>query len=91
MLPLLFGWVGVTVLMLILVFVRRRLEARESDWIPITTGGPSDIQQQVTIEKKVHALTPVIHWVEALDVLLLLALAALWIYNGIFTPVKPAL
>ncbi len=89
MLPLIFTWAGVTIVMLILIVMRRTMESHESDWIPITTSHAGDIQQQVQIEKKVHKLTPLIHVVEAIDVVLLLAIAAVWIYNGIYTPPQP--
>ncbi len=81
--PLLFIWLAVTVVMMILMAVRRVLESREQDWLPITTGATEQIKTQEQIERKVHKLTPVLHWIEALDVLLLLAVAGVWIYNGI--------
>ncbi len=89
MVPLIFSWAGVTVVMAILIIMRRVMESHEADWIPITTAHTGDIQQQVQLEKKVHKLTPVIRIVEVLDVLLLLAIVGIWIYNGIYTPPKP--
>ncbi len=83
MTALLISWITVTVVLMVLVVVRRLLESREQDWIPLTSTAPSQIQEQEQIERKVHVLTPVVHWVEALDVLLLAILAALWIYQGI--------
>lgn len=85
MTPLFVSWVVVTLIMMVLFIVRKRLESREQDWLPLATTTNSEIQAQEQIEKKVHVLTPVLHWVEALDVVLLLALGALWIYHGINT------
>lgn len=81
--PLLIVWLGVTVVMMILIAVRRVLESREQDWLPITSGAGEQIKTQEQIERKVHRLTPLLHWIEAFDVLLLLAVAGLWIYNGL--------
>lgn len=83
MTPLFFSWIVVTLVMMVLFIIRKRLESHEQDWMPLTTTTNSEIQAQEQIEKKVHALTPVLHWVEALDVVLLVALTALWIYHGI--------
>ncbi len=44
-----------------------------------------EIRQQELIEQKVHRLTRVMHWLEATDVVLLVSLAALWIYQGLQT------
>lgn len=83
MIPLFVGWLSVTLVLMILLVARKRLEAREQDWLPIMTATTSQIKDQEQIERKVHRLTPIVHWVEAVDVLLLAALAALWIYQGI--------
>jgi len=85
MVPLFYSWVGVTIVLLVLLIVRRRLEAHEQDWLPISTTTAADIQRQEMIEKKVHRLTPIVRWVGAIDVLLLAALTALWLYRGIQT------
>lgn len=85
MFPLLISWLAVTVVLMVLLLVRKRLEAREQDWLSLATATSRDIQNQEVIERKVHKLTPIVHWVEALDILLLVALAALWIYKGINT------
>ena len=77
------SWVAVTIVLLVLLAMRRRLESREQDWLPLTTTSAAEIKTQEEIEKKVHGLTPLVHWVEALDVVLLLVLAVVWIYKGI--------
>lgn len=83
--PLLFTWLAVTIVMMVLIGVRRVWESRERDWLPISAPRVTEqIQSQQQIEKKVHVLTPVLHWVEGLDVLLLLLVAAAWIYNGLY-------
>ncbi len=85
MLPLFVSWFLVTVVLIALLIARRRLEAREADWLSIASSSPGDIHNQELIEGKVHRLTPVVHWLEAADVLLLLSLFGLWIYHGLNT------
>lgn len=85
MLPLFLSWLAVTLALMVLLLVRRRLEAREVDWLSLATSTSRDIRNQELLEQKVHRLTPVVHWLEAADVLLLLLLAAAWIYQGIHT------
>jgi hypothetical protein len=82
--PLLYTWVAVTIIMVALLVVQRVLESREQDWIPIAAPGASEqAKTQEQIERKVHVLTPVLHWVEAVDVLLLVLVIGVWLYNGI--------
>jgi len=82
--PLLYTWLAVTLVLAVLLIARRVLESREQDWLPITTPNAGEqIKTQEQIERKVHVLTPVLHWVEAVDVLLLVAVIGVWLYNGI--------
>jgi len=82
--PLLYVWLAVTIVMAILIVVQRVLESRERDWLPITApGAPDQIKTQEQIERKVHKLNPVLHWVEAVDVLLFVLVLGVWLYNGI--------
>jgi hypothetical protein len=79
---LLYVWLAVTVVLVILLVIRGVLESRERGWLPIASGD-QQLEAQEKIEKEVHFLTPVIHWVGALDVVLLVALAGIWIYTGL--------
>ena len=80
---LLASWLAVTALVAAVWIVRRRLEANETDWLPLGGGTSGDIQRQELIEGKVRRLTPVLHWLEGADLVLLLALAAWWIHEGV--------
>jgi hypothetical protein len=83
MFPLLISWASVTVVLLILIAIRRTMTSHETDWLPLSTTTTADIARQETIERKLHRLNPVIHTLEAIDVLLLASLAAVWVYTGV--------
>ncbi len=85
MVPLLVGWLLATIILVGLLIAKRRLESREVDWLPLATTTSKDIRNQQLIEQKLHWLDPVLHWAEALDVLLLLSLITLWVYQGLNT------
>jgi hypothetical protein len=87
LMPLVYTWLVVTVITIVLVVMRRVMESHEQDWLPISSPtGTEQIQTQQQIERKVHKLTPVLHWAEAADVLLLLLVIGVWIYNGVYFP-----
>ncbi len=83
MISLLISWALVTLVLLVLIAIRRSMTSHETDWMSLATTTTADIQRQETIERKVHRLDPVIHTLEVFDVLLLATLAALWVYTGI--------
>ena len=85
LLPLFVSWLAVTMVLAVLVVARSRLESREADWLPLATSTPADIHKQELLDQKVHRLTPIVHWLEAVDVLLLLLMVGVWIYQGIHT------
>lgn len=79
------SWLVVTAAIMVLLLIRGHLQAREVDWMPLATTTEGDIHRQEAIEGKVHRLTPIVHWLEALDVALLFSLAIWWFYRGINT------
>ena len=83
MMPLLMVWVGITMVLVALLIVRSRLQSHEADWLPIRAANSNDIRDQMVLEKKVHHLTTAVRVVESLDVILLVSLAAIWIYQGV--------
>jgi hypothetical protein len=82
------AWVLVTVLLVVLYLVRSRLESKETDWIPLTedTREEKAIEEQKTIEKKVHKFDRPIQALGALSVVLLLSILTFWVYKGLSTP-----
>ncbi len=85
---LLAGWVVVTLVLVILLIYRARLESKESDWIDLTDDEKEDraIQTQTAIEKRTQKLIFPIRALGTLSVVLLLAMMGLWLYQGITTP-----
>ena len=65
-----------------------RLESKETDWIPLTedTREEKAIQQQQTIESRVHKFDMPIHALGALSIVLLLTIIGYWAYTGLSTP-----
>lgn len=84
MLELFVSWATITVLLIIALITRWWWTSRELDWIPLKAA-PGDIEQQVTLERKAHRLDPVVHWLEGINVALLISLGVLWIWRGINT------
>ena len=88
----LIGLVGVwgllTGALIVLVFYRSRLESKETDWIPMTEDAREDqaIQEQQTLEKKVHKFDLPIQALGTLSVLLLLTIVVMWVYQGLTVP-----
>ena len=82
------GWVVVTLVLVVLLIYRARLESKETDWIDLTDDEKEDraIQTQTAIEKKTQKLTFPIRALGTISVVLLLAIIGLWLYQGITTP-----
>jgi hypothetical protein len=83
LMPVFYVWVAVTVLLMVVWYARKRLEAREQDWLPLSRTTDAEIRQQQEIEVKLHKLTPVVRGLGALNVVLLLVMVGLWVYEGI--------
>ena len=82
------AWVVVTIALVILLVYRARLESKEKDWIDLTDDEKEEraIQAQATIEKKAQKLTWPIRALGAISILLFLAMAGVWLYQGITGP-----
>lgn len=82
------GWVAVTLILVVLLIYRGRLESKESDWIDLTDDEKEDraIQSQTAIEKQTQKLTFPIRALGTASVVLLLVIVGLWLYQGITTP-----
>ena len=81
-------WGLVTGVLVVLYLCRSHLESRETDWIPLTedTREEKAIQQQQTIEGRVHKFDMPIHALSALSIVLLLTIIGYWAYTGLSTP-----
>lgn len=81
-------WVLVTITLIVLFLYRSRLESKETDWIPLTEDSREEkaIEEQQTIERKVHKFDRPIQALGTLSVLLLLTIITFWVYNGLSTP-----
>lgn len=82
--PLLVSCVAVSVVFIALVLIRRRYVAHEREWIPLDAPA-TVIAGQEQLERKVGRLTPVIYCLEAVDIVLLLAIAAVCLYQRLNT------
>lgn len=85
------AWILVTVVLVVLVIYRSRLERHETDWIPLTEDDREEraIQQQTMIEMKTRKLTWPIRALATLSIVLILVIVAYWVYTGI-TVAPPA-
>lgn len=88
LLGLIATWVLVTGTLIVLFLCRSRLEDKETDWIPMTEDSREEkaIEEQKTLERKVHKFDRPIQALGALSVVLLLAILAFWVYKGLNTP-----
>ena len=88
LLVLITTWSLVTVLLVVFVIYRSRLESKESDWIPMTEDSREEkaIAEQQTLERKVHKFDRPIQALGTLSVLLLLTILSYWAYKGLSTP-----
>lgn len=84
-------WGFITGALIVLFLYRSRLESRETDWIAMTEDAREEkaIEEQRTLEKKVHKFDRPIQALGAVSVILLLTIVVLWVYTGLTTP--PAL
>lgn len=81
-------WGFVTGSLIVLYLYRSRLESKETDWIAMTEDAREEkaIQEQRTLETKVHKFDRPIQALGALSVILLLTIVVLWVYTGLTTP-----
>ena len=88
LLGLIATWVLVTGALIVLFLYRSRLEDKETDWIPMTEDSQEEkaIEEQKTIEKRVHKFDRPIQALGALSVVLLLTIITYWVYRGLSTP-----
>ena len=81
-------WGLVTGALVVLLLYRFRLESKEADWITMTEDAQEDkaIQEQQTMEKRVHKFDRPIQALGTLSVALLLTIAIWWVYHGLTIP-----
>jgi uncharacterized ion transporter superfamily protein YfcC len=85
----LFGiWGLVTILFLVLVFLRSRISRRETDWIPLSDDAREEkaIEAQKVSEAKIHKFALPIRLLGILWVVMGLVILGFWFYHGIMTP-----
>lgn len=82
--PLFTSWVVVTLILIALLIVRRRLVSREQDWISFNAPATVIVNQQ-RIERQLRRLAPAVYCIGAANVVLLLTLVAVWIHQGLNT------
>ena len=81
-------WAVITVLFMVLIFVRSRLTKKETDWIPLSGDAKEDqaIEAQQVIEMKTHRFAIPIRALGALWVVMAVVVIGFWLYHGIMTP-----
>ena len=81
-------WAVITVLFLVLVFVRSRMTKKETDWIPLSDDAKEDqaIETQNVIEMKTHKFAIPIRALGVLWVVMAVVIVGFWFYHGITTP-----
>ncbi len=83
--PFLIAWSSVTLVWLLLFIYRGLISRREEDQVHLDKGEEWLAREQVQVGQKLKRLSPYLIGCGVLSLCLLVALAALWIYNGIHT------
>jgi hypothetical protein len=79
------AWIIITVIWLILFIYRGMIGRKEEDQVFLTSGEERLAHEQEQIAVKLKRLSPYLKIAGILSLLLLLAVAGLWIYEGLKT------
>jgi hypothetical protein len=82
-------WGVLTSVLIVLIIYRALLNVHEEDQLFLSRGEAAMAQEQVEVLKRIDRVDPLIRWVGIASGALLLFIAGLWLYQGLFT--TPAL
>jgi len=84
---LLYGWVGLTVVLVVLVIYRALVGIHEEDQIFLDRAEAALEQEQVEVLRKINRIDPIIKGLAIASGSLILILIGVWIYRGLYAPV----
>ena len=84
---LLYGWAGLTVVLVVLLIYRALLGLHEEDQIFLDRAEAALEQEQVEVLRKIRRIDPIVKGLAIASGSLIVILIAIWIYRGLYAPV----
>lgn len=83
----LYGWAGLTVVLVVLVIYRALVGIHEEDQIFLDRAEAALEQEQLEVVRKINRIDPIIKGLAIASGSLLVILVGVWIYRGLYAPV----
>ena len=83
---LLYGWAGLTVVLVVLLIYRALIGLHEEDQIFLDRAEAALEQEQVDVLRKIRRIDPIIKGLAIASGSLLVILIGVWIYRGLYAP-----
>ena len=80
-------WGGLTVLLIGLLIYRALIGIHEEDQIFLGRAEAAMEQEQVNVLRRINRIDPIIRWLAIASGCLILILAGVWVYRGLYGPV----
>ena len=84
---LLYGWAGLTVVLVVLLIYRALIGLHEEDQIFLDRAEAALEQEQVEVLRKIRRIDPIVKGLAIASGSLLVILIGVWIYRGLYAPV----
>jgi len=84
---LLYGWAGLTVVLVVLLIYRALLGLHEEDQIFLDRAEAALEQEQVEVLRKIRRIDPIVKGLAIASGSLIVILIGVWIYRGLYAPV----
>jgi len=84
---LLYGWAGLTVVLVVLLIYRALVGLHEEDQIFLDRAEAALEQEQVEVLRKIRRIDPIVKGLAIASGSLIVILIAIWIYRGLYAPV----
>ena len=84
---LLYGWAGLTVVLVVLLIYRALVGLHEEDQIFLDRAEAALEQEQVEVLRKIRRIDPIVKGLAIASGSLILILVGVWIYRGLYAPV----
>jgi len=84
---LLYGWAGLTVVLVVLLIYRALIGLHEEDQIFLDRAEAALEQEQVEVLRKIRRIDPIVKGLAIASGSLIVILIAIWIYRGLYAPV----
>ena len=83
--PIFSGWAVITVVWIMLLIYRALLARKEEDQVFLHRGEEALLREQQHIAHQMDVIAPYVKWIGVVSIVLLVVVAALWIYQGLTT------